>query len=250
MISESKKIILVTGSDQKYLDRIDRYLNSIVDNSNFDENILVYIGDNLDDVKKYKNVTNCKLLFENIKCINKQINCVQHGEFINSDYFDKFKDDDIIFFTDGDVYLQRGLFEDEKNFLRNLGDNEVWVGYNAGKDDKLEDEFNRLSPSGVVNINDYHGIKCYNTGILCMNKRTWLKLSSIYCSLFELVDVMFSHYAKQQWLISYILKDFNVIEMSYLIHNHNIYGIKQGMTTDWKNVYYNGQISLFRHKWF
>jgi hypothetical protein len=176
--------------------------------------------------------------------------CAQHGEFIKSDFFNGVSDDDIIFFTDGDIYLQRGLYQDEIDFVKKMKTGQVWVGYNAGPDDTLVDEYRRLSPTGNDFIKDIHGLKCYNTGVLCMNKKTWIDLSEKYISMFNLVDKMFNHYAKQQWLISYLLREFEVIEMNYDIHNHNIYGAKQGMEVIDNAVYFNGKKSLFRHKWF
>ena len=40
------KTILATGSDSNYLKKIIPYLQSIQFNSNFDENILVFVGEN------------------------------------------------------------------------------------------------------------------------------------------------------------------------------------------------------------
>ena len=41
----SNKLILSTGSDDNYLSRMSRYLDSIEKNSNFDENVLVLLSD-------------------------------------------------------------------------------------------------------------------------------------------------------------------------------------------------------------
>jgi hypothetical protein len=243
------KIILATGSDYKYLDKIQRYLNSISENSNFDRNILVYLGDKNEINREYKNVEISILDKNKLQALNTN-NCVQHGEFILSDLFDEVNESDVIVFTDGDVYLQRPLFDDEYSFMKNIKDNDVWVGYNAGPNDTLQDEFSRLQPTGYVFPYNFNNIKCYNTGILCMNKKTWKRLSDSYVSLVGEVDKMFKHYAKQQWLISFILKDFKVYEMNYDIHNHNIYGAKYGMNVKGSDVYYFDKKSLFRHKWF
>ena len=140
----NKKIILATGSDENYIQHIERYLYSMKENSNFDENILVYVGDDIEKIKKYEKVRNCELRIENIKSLN-QNKCLQHGEFLKSSYFNEINDEDIIFFTDGDIYLQRNMNPEEILFLKNMKDDDVWVGYNAGPNDTLADEFSRVS---------------------------------------------------------------------------------------------------------
>ena len=63
---------------------------------------------------------------------------------------------------------------------------------------------------------------------------------------------MFEHYAKQQWLISYIIgtENFNIIEMPYYIHNHKHYPSPVGTHQDNNGiVYYDNKVVLFKHKW-
>jgi hypothetical protein len=105
----------------------------------------------------------------------------------------------------------------------------------------------------VVSKYDWTKIKVYNTGVLAMNKLTWINLVNEYILLYPLIDSMFNHYAKQQWLISFIIntrKYYNVIEMSYDLHNHRHYpspiGTKQESNGD---VYFNDKLVLFKHKW-
>jgi hypothetical protein len=283
-ILSDKKLILASGSDKYYLNKIERYLQSIEINSNFDLNVLVYIEDDISEIifkknwndsawlivfislksivfkaysffklilfrLKYKKVIISKLAKKKIQSNNPN-NCLQHGEFLTSDFFTYINEDDVIIFTDGDIFLQRSLYDEEIDFLKKIVDGEVFVGYNDGPDDTLGKEHKRLSPTGLNFFGNFENFKCYNTGVLCMNKKTWIELSNKYTGNYNLVDKMFGHYAKQQWLISYLLKDFNVKEMNYEIHNHNIYGIKPGMEVKDGLVFYNKKISLFRHKWF
>ena len=187
----------------------------------------------------------------------------QHGEFIKSDGFDELvAADDIIFFTDGDIILQRNLTEEELNKFRKFKDGDVFVGYNASPVDTLKNEFARLSPVGFLPVKfgilpvkfrtDLSKIKIYNTGVLAMNKRTWKNLLIQYNRLFPDVDRLFRHYAKQQWLLSFIIgtMDFNIIEMSYEIHNHRHYPSPVGTRVDANNiVYYKDKMVLFKHKW-
>jgi hypothetical protein len=247
------KIILAVGADDNYLHNphFNNYLNSINEHSNFDENILVYLG--------HQNIqTNNKIKIFNLKpeaVIKKSpINCVQHGEFLKSNGFEKFSDNDIIVFTDGDMTLQRELSVNEINFLRNLSDNDVYIGYNQSPEDTLEAEYFRLEPrlNEIPKDLKIKNIKVYNTGVVCMNKKTWYKLCESYIEKYDVIDNLFGHYAKQQWLICYILgnENYNVIEMGYDIHNHTHYPSPVGTSVENGYVMFNNKVVLFKHKWF
>jgi len=244
----------MTGSNESYLPKIDRYLSSIDENSNFDENYLCFLSEDINkkiDIKYDK----IKTTYVDIKSLSSltEINCVQHGEFLKSSDIKDIKDNDIIFFTDGDIFLQRNLTDLEIDKFRQIKDNDIYVGYNASRNDTLLDEYNRLSPNGndldFINL-DLSKYKVYNTGVLAMNKSTWVKVCSEYIDKFDDVNNKFGHYAKQQWLLSYIFIDYNVIEMDYDIHNHNIYGMVTGTTYENNYVFYEKNKCLFRHKHF
>lgn len=255
------KLILATGSDNNYLKKIKSYLDSIEKNSNFDSNFLIYLGD--DNIKlTYEKIQTLKLSPSAIESPNKN-NCMQHGEFTKSDGFNELiADNDIIFFTDGDIILQRNLTKEESDRYRLFKDGDVSVGYNASPIDTLKNEFSRLSPRGILPAifgilpkkfrKDLSKIKIYNTGVLAMNKRTWGYVLIEYHKLFPDIDKLFRHYAKQQWLLSFIIgtMDFNIIEMSYEMHNHRHYSIPIGTSVDKNNiVYYKEKVVLFKHKW-
>ena len=248
------RLILATGSDFKYLNKIKPYLESLELNSNFDDNILVFLGDE-DFTLKSNKLSLSKQSFTTIKALS-PINCIQHGEFIFGSYFEKFDDNDVIFYTDGDMFLQRNITDEEREIYSNFKDGDVYIGYNASPTDTLSDESLRLGYRRVMFPEfdvDWRGIKVYNTGLIAMNKKTWKKLANDYIPLYPLVDKMFNHYAKQQWLISFLINtksDYNVIEMSYEIHNHRHFPSPVGTTQDSNgNVYYNNKKVLFKHKW-
>lgn len=249
-------IILATGSDLNYLSKMRPYLKSIESNSNFDKNILVYVGEDEMELP-YKNIQVVSLPIKNIQSLNSN-KCVQHGDFLNSESFNSItNDDDVIIYTDGDIILQRNLSEDEIKFYKSFKDGDVYVGYNASPTDTLEDEANRLGKTGIlstnINMGEWKKTKVYNTGVLAMNKKTWGKLLERYNVLYPSVSPMFFHYAKQQWLISYIIgtdKEFNVIEMGYDVHNHKHYPSPEGTTQDMNgDVYFKNKKVLFKHKW-
>lgn len=248
------KLVLATGADDGYISRINNYIGSIESNSNFDENLLIYLGHRElnSTLKKLKilKISPFQLVSPN------QNNCIQHGEFIKALGFDELVgDDDVIFFTDGDMWIQRNLTEDEINYFKSFKDGDVYVGYNASIDDTLKNEYYRLGPTKILpevfNI-DMSKYKIYNTGVLAMNKRTWNKLVGYYNMYFKEVNQMVHHYAKQQWLISFIIgtMDFNIIEMGYDIHNHTHYPSPEGTTIDEDGVVrFENKVVLFKHKW-
>jgi hypothetical protein len=250
------KLILCTGSDLNYLAKIRPYLKSIEKNSNFDKNILVYVGEGSIEIP-YENLISVTLPISSIQSLNSN-KCVQHGDFLNSEEFNSMTDEnDIIIFTDGDIILQRNLTEDEISYYYSFKDGDVYVGYNASPNDTLHDEANRLNKTGLfsskIKKNSWNKIKVYNTGVLAMNKRSWKHLLVMYNELYPSVEPMFKHYAKQQWLISYILGTdtfFNVTEMGYDIHNHKHYPSPIGTTQDENcDVFFNNKKVLFRHNW-
>jgi hypothetical protein len=248
------KVVIATGSDLKYLKKIEPYLRSLELNSNFDENILVFLGEE-DFTLNSPKLSLAKQSPSTVRALS-PINCTQHGEFIFAPYFDKFNDSDVIFYTDGDMYLQRNITNDEKEMYSNFKDGDVYIGYNASPTDTLADEAPRLGYKGInfpeFDV-DWKKVKVYNTGLIAMNKKTWQNLANDYIPLYPLVDKMFNHYAKQQWLISFLINtksEYNVIEMPYDIHNHRHYPSPIGTKQDGNgNVYFDDKLVLFKHKW-
>lgn len=247
------KVILSTGSDSNYLPKIQPYIDSIIKNSNFDDNILVFLSN--EEINSNKKEINVAHLSPSLIQTPNKNNCIQHGEFLRSSYFDKFNDSDIIFFTDGDIILQRNLTEEELTEYRNLKDGDVYVGYNSSPTDTLYDESRRLGMNGKTFHEfgvDWSSVKIYNTGVVAMNKKTWSRLIEDYKLLFPKVNEMFDHYAKQQWLISFIIgvNNYNIIEIPYNIHNHRHYPSPEGTYQDTNgDVFYDNKKVLFKHKW-
>lgn len=248
------KLILATGSNSNYLHKMGLYLKSIEENSNFDENYLVYFDDR-EITLPLTNLKVCNVYKHDMEIIMSN-SCLQHGEFLKSkELFDNTNDDDVIFFTDGDMEIQRPMSNEEINRYKNFKDNEVYVGYNAHPEDTLLNEAFRLGKkdyqSSFFNY-DLANIKVYNTGVLAMNKKTWMKVMTEFIILYPEVDKTFIHYAKQQWLLSFMFgtMGYKVHEMSYDIHNHLHYDSPEGTHQDENGiVYYNNKIVLFKHKW-
>lgn len=246
------KLVLATGSDKGYYLKILPYLESIQKNSNFDENYLVYLAE--EPIKQgFKKIKVSHLQKDQIKAPS-PINCNQHGDFLHTKELMALNDEDIICFTDGDIILQRRMSSGELELLRNLGDNDVLVGYNVSPNDTLYDEAMRLNYTGVIVPGltdiDLRKIKVYNTGVLIMNKKTWWSVYEKYLEYWDRVDSMFTHYAKQQWLLSFIVNTmgYHVIEMSYQMHSHGHGGMPLGCYYKDGFAMNNGKKILFRHK--
>lgn len=83
-----------------------------------------------------------------------------------------------------------------------------------------------------------------------MNKKTWWSVYEKYLEYWDRVDSMFTHYAKQQWLLSFIVNTmgYHVIEMSYQMHSHGHGGMPLGCYYKDGFAMNNGKKILFRHK--
>jgi hypothetical protein len=250
------KLVLATGSDERYLIKIRPYLKSIQSKSNFDLNYLVFVSDIGGDLNlPFDKIKIGYLPLKSFRAPN-TINCAQHGDFLYCNELDHdTNDDDIIVYTDGDIIIQRELNDEEISLLKNMKDNDVYVGYNASPFDTLEDESVRLGKTGKFHnefdVNWRHH-KIYNTGVLAMNKRTWKRVIDLYSELYPKIDEMFYHYAKQQWLLCFIFttKGFNINEMPYHVHNHRHYPSPEGTSQDQNgNVFFDDKLVLFKHKW-
>lgn len=247
------KLILATGVDSNYYisERFLTYVNSIINNSNFDRNIIVLLDCQTED-SLIGNIEIAPIYSADVQAPNKN-RCLQHGDFLNADIFNEVSSSDIIIFTDGDMDLQRNLTQEEESFLRNLKDGEIYVGYNESPEDTLEKESSRLGrlPYTSDQIKeDLSTITVYNTGVFAMNKKTWQDVLNIYVKIFPEVNKMFDHYAKQQWLLSYIIgtKGFKVYEMPYQFHTHSHYPPPPGTTMNsTRELYYNNEKVLFKH---
>lgn len=244
------KKILVTGATENYYNTIVPYLKSIHINSNFDENILITLDFKKQEFNKVKNY-----FLSNDFVINKnQNNCLQHGEFLKSEQFNNLKDEDIICFTDGDIILQRSLDNGEISLIESLRDNDVLIQYNANDKDNLLDEYYRLGALKSHQLfekefeSDLIKIPCYNTGVIICNLKTWNIIQKKYSEYFPEMKHFFSHYAKQQWILSYIInQNLNPILMGYSMHSHYHHGrIPETLFLNNESFYKNKKI-LFSH---
>lgn len=149
--------------------------------------------------------------------------CSESGEFL--DYF-KFTNDEIIIHLDGDMVLQRPLNEAEIATFEHIEDGEVAMAPYTLPYANLRDEVYKLKPRrGYEKINEeFPGrLGAYDSmcaGLVVATKNTWMEIKNKYIDHVNKVVACFDHHAASQWLFNYIVgNDYNLIELSNVIHN-------------------------------
>lgn len=243
------KLILATGTDAGYLRKIQPYLDTVEANSNFDENWIFFVGgEHQEPRSKFKvakvNPSDCKALVPSWPC-------VQHGDFLTSPDHN-FQPDDILVFTDGDMFLQRPLTDAETQTLRKLQYMDMFMGYNAGPNDTLLDEGARIQPiKDWRQIDGVDRIPCSNGGVIACTVLTYHQLYQHYLTHWPEINGTFHHYAKGQWLISWVIfraAKFRLIRQPYTFHLHNHHPMPQGSAFNEDGLLtFDGEVVAFRH---
>jgi hypothetical protein len=244
-------IILATGANAAYMPKLTAYLNSISLHSTFDRNMVIFVGNG---AMPELNIE-CYRLREEAISAPAQNSCIQHGDWLNADGL-QVDDSDVVVFTDGDMYVQRALNDKERASLEKLQHGDIVVGANQFEGQTLLQEAHNLGFTGKP----WHGMNnekvwrspVFNTGCIAATVGTWRNLLSLYRAEWQDFAGVFQHYAKQQWLISYLLHaySFNIKKMHYTFHLHN-HGSAMPSGSVWsvtKNALtYQGDIVLLRH---
>lgn len=173
--------------------------------------------------------------------------CIQHGSFASLIPGD---DSEVLVYTDGDFRMQRPLEQDELDLLT-LAHGEVVTSWNGGPDETLALEATRLGLHGDLEQwgGDLDRLSIYNVGFLAMTRGTWRELLTAYNRDYARMDATFSHYARQQWLISYHVQRLGMtIKIApWSLHAHGHFGLKPGMERRGSQIYWNGRLAAFRH---
>ena len=238
---------IVTGCNEPYLPRIMPYLDSLRKYADFP---ITFVGVEFSppDMGEIETAT---ITAEQNHGAPERTKCIQHGSFINILPGD---DDEVLVYTDGDFIMQRALADDERALLE-LDHFEVVTSWNGGEHETLELEAGRLGMT-----TDMDGLiaaygrciklrKIYNVGFLAMTRLSWQELHTAYMRDWERVSRYFTHEARQQWLISYTLKqlDYDIKIAPWSLHAHGHFGLKPGMAVNENGVYHNGRLAAFRH---
>ncbi len=222
-------VYLVTGINQSYLSRADAFIASMNRNSNA-RNIVVTLDFEIppEYSRAHPSIRFISMASSQVRSPNSNT-CMQHGGFLPALGF--VREEEIIVFTDADIEVQRAFKGDELRLLGGLRDNQIGVNYNKSPDDWLVEEAERLKRR--VSREDlearYPGIDklcTYNTGVIAANCRTYRKLYDLYGRHWKDFQPLFESYAKQQWLLSYLIQThFEPRILPDSIHTHGLYPI-------------------------
>jgi len=157
---------------------------------------------------KFQNIKFIRMSSSEVKAMNPN-KCIQHGAFIDKLVtMCNLASDHFVLFTDSDVTVQRKLDPEE---FKQLEMGKIFVAPNWHDDETLAEELPSLQPRVPLAeferiFPGYQSMKCFNTGVFGAMPAQWKDIYKKYAELFPLIDPMLTHYAKQQWLLSYILQ--------------------------------------------
>lgn len=252
-------MILVTGSNAVYWERMGRYLDSLERHADFP---CVYVAlEHTPASWRYFNVRLAGMTRSQNAGAPMETECIQHGSFLIGQVIDMILreegGDPVILYTDGDFVMQRPLMAKEKKFLNGLREGEAVTSWNGSESETLEWEATRLILRVSMNklfedFGEWARVKpIYNVGFLAMRLSTWRVMYDSYMKTWAMMIEYFEHQARQQWLISYKLAELGIdVKVApWSLHAHGHFGLKNGM--EWREpfLYADGQVAAFRHAW-
>lgn len=248
------QLVLASACNEPYLPRMDRYLSTISSVTGFDRRVLYTLD--FDAQADYRNRFPA---FEFVRCDSREVPCpnpnfcLQHGGFLPSC---DCAPDDVIVFTDGDIIAQRNVSPGERGEWLGLKPGEVCVGFNARPGETLAEEatylHSHVTPERMHEMweGNLHALRCFNTGVIVSRRDTYQRLLDMYSMLHDKVVATFAHYARQQWLLSYMMGKsgcFTVRDLSPISHSHGCHGLPQDVTYNGGFWTWRGGDILFAH---
>lgn len=250
-------IILATGSDRKYLPRIWPYFESIERHSKATRNVVFVPAQGEEDwferIRSLPQIEWRPVPVHELKAKNPN-NCLQHGEFLAYDD-PGAKPDDIVIFTDGDIELQRWFTDEELAWLERMPANGIAVAYNEGSWGSLLREIQLLQPRTALEDiqiafpGEWDTMPCFNTGVVIARRSAYQALCDAYVERFPEIDAMLGHYAKQQWLLTWLLLtgDFSLEILPGEIHTHGCHPLPLECSRQGDELVFAGNKVMFRH---
>jgi hypothetical protein len=177
---------------------------------------------------------------------------IQHGSFTLLSP----GDNEVVMYTDGDLFMQRPLSPQELEFLETFPDDAVALSWNSGADETLMVEAARLQPKRPLSelVESFGELvntaPCFNVGVLIARQKTWRAIYHQYMLNWERVGEYLAHRARQQWLICYTIAalGLDVHLLPYSFHAHGHYGIPDGVYRTNTGAFYKNDLVLLRHK--
>lgn len=179
--------------------------------------------------------------------------CCEGGDFF--DYF-SFKPDELIIHPDADMVMQRIMNPSEKKILDTMRQGDVAMSASAKPAMTLREEFFRLRPKkNYLRANKefpgrWGAIPLYCSGIVIARAETYREISKMYLGDIDKMIQNFDHHAAGQWLLSYHLTNFNVIDLGNTFQNATWFIDTDAIDGDYLLHAENGQIVLFNHTKF
>lgn len=250
-----KPIYLVSGINEVYLPHADKYIETMQQNSNV-KNVIITLDFDVPESyrEKHDMIRFIRMPSSDVKSANHN-SCLQHGGFLPA--LDFVEDSSVIIFTDSDINIQRPFTDEELLEFNSYTDDCIGVNYNKSDHDFLVEEASRLRQ--VIDNEEiekmYPGIrilKTFNTGVVVANYKTYQRLYELYNQVWNNFGGIFKHFARQQWLISYLIQtnDFEIRILPYSLHFHGHYPLN--LRVDAGRAKYkfciDSEIVLFSHK--
>jgi len=242
------RLILASGCDRPYYPRMQLYMHSVQLNNRSAETYLIGVGWQPPDEFGW---TGLHLPLEQAAGHGGSSWCVQHGAFL---HVLPAEDDDIIVFTDGgDVTMQRDFGSSELERLMALQHGTVLVVPDTALTFKQTAQLMRRldgnqEPLELPKHFDVD-VKVYNTGVVACTAFTYRRMYELYMEFWHDVEKLFSHYARQQWLMSWVLGCFAEfrVEISRSLHVHGHAPLPSGARLWSGMVWYQDEPAVFRH---
>lgn len=261
-------VMWACGSDENYREKAEPYLKSLVENGIHPIHLTVDydiydLAARKRDITPLNGVQYVSISSEDFKA-RSPINCLQHGDFLHK-MENLIDGDPTIVFTDCDIICQRSLDPMERHMLEWWPDHAVGVQWNNGEGDSLLHEALRLGPKHQLD----HVLSCfqwvrhpmympiYNTGVLIAKLSTYKRLYESYISAWPVVEQLWGSYAKQQWLLSYLITSlgFAAHVLDERFHTHGCFNMVRPVPTRFSTaerdglLRVSGDVVLLRHNW-
>jgi hypothetical protein len=165
--------------------------------------------------------------------------------------------EDVVIFTDGDIFFQRPFDAVEIAALADWPDNSIGASYNQGSSETLLDEaLFKLGPRQTDGefLNRWGRITlqgtCFNIGVMVARRSTYQRLYDLYMGQWKRVSKALSHQARQQWLMGYLMhkEGFEIRLLPYNFHMHYHFELPAGALVGLAgDAYWQNQRVLFWH---
>ena len=151
-----------------------------------------------------------------------------------------------------DAYLQRPLTADERGMLADWPADVVGLAYNAGPDDTLATEGQRLRSQADPTARGFDtALPVFNLGVIVCRAAAYRRWHDAYASLLPRLEGLFRHHAHQQWGLCAALPaaGLRAAVPPPSVHIHGHYPPPPGVSVarERGRVTANGAVVLFRH---